>query len=276
MAPLEQLLSRSHDFSEMLLAELQQCSEFAGSDREDAAFAAAELVFEHAVAVRVLFEVGTASSAVVLLRAQFEAMLRAAWLLYAANDAQVAKMAAPLTLEAAADAKNIHGADEMLKALERATALNPGLRGLVLPLKELKDSGWAAMNAFAHSGLHALARTREGFPDKLATDVVKLSNGVLQMAARLLAHLGNSPGALQRIGPATSPTPTCCRRSSRQQTRPEALGCRCRIRACPPTSECRSPSLARTCGCISTRWSRTMASTWCWTTTCRSSTSWRA
>lgn len=199
MTPLEFLLSRSHDFSEMLLAELQACGEFATDEREDAAFAAAELVFEHAAALRVLFEMGTASSAVVLLRAQFEAMLRAAWLLYAANDAQVAKMTAPLTLEAAADAKNIQGADDMLKALERAMAENPGLRGLVLPLKELKDSGWVVMNAFAHSGLHALARTREGFPDKLAADVVKLSNGVLQMAARLLAHLGDSPSALQRI-----------------------------------------------------------------------------
>lgn len=199
MATLDQLLSRSHDFSETLVAELQQCTGFPGGDRAEAAFAAAELVFEHALAVRVLFDAGAPNLAVVLLRAQFESMLRAAWLLYAATEAQVGKMAAPLTPETAAAAKNIHGADDMLRTLERAREQAPHLRGLVLPLKELKDSGWAVMNAFAHSGLHAVARTREGFPDKLLVDVIKLSNGVLHMAARLLAHLGDAPEALRRI-----------------------------------------------------------------------------
>lgn len=125
MATLDQLLSRSHDFSETLVAELQQCTGFAGGDRAEAAFAAAELVFEHALAVRVLFDAGAPNSAVVLLRAQFESMLRAAWLLYAATEAQVGKMAAPLTPETAAAAKNIHGADDMLRTLERAMEQAP-------------------------------------------------------------------------------------------------------------------------------------------------------
>lgn len=55
------------------------------------------------------------------------------------------------------------------------------------------------MNAFAHSGLHALARTRDGFPEQLAVDVVKTSNGMVHMAARLMARLLGSGAAVDQV-----------------------------------------------------------------------------
>lgn len=193
------LLTRSQDFSNALLADVSVAAGDASTPRIEATLAAAQLAFEHAMGLRLLLQASLSSSAVVLLRAQYESLLRAAWLAYAATDDQAAKMSASLTPAGAAAAKNAHGAGEMLQALERELEANAGLRGLVLPLRELREASWAAMNGFAHSGLHALARTREGFPEQLAVDVVKTSNGMVHMAARLMARMLATGAAAQRV-----------------------------------------------------------------------------
>ena len=196
---LADLLARSQAFSDALLSDVLQAATPPSTQRHDAALSASRLAFEHALGLRLLLQAHLPSSAVVLLRAQYESLLRAAWLLYAATDDQVDKMSAPLTQAGAAAAQNVHGAGDMLQALERALEANAGLRGLVHPLRELRDASWTAMNAFAHSGLHALARTRDGFPEQLAVDVVKTSNGMVHMAARLTARLLGSGAAVDQV-----------------------------------------------------------------------------
>lgn len=199
MDELEQLLARSHQFSEMLVSHLDSADGFAGGPRAEAAAAAAELSFEHAHAMRVLLEVGTPNSAAVLLRSQYEALLRAAWLMYAASEPHMEKVSTTLTAESGAKAKNAKGAEDMLKELEALLVATPALRGLVLPLREIRDVSWTAMNSFAHGGLHPLTRTREGFPLKLAADLIKNSNGMFHMAARLLARLTPSADIVTRV-----------------------------------------------------------------------------
>lgn len=102
------------------------------------------------------------------------------------------KLSTTLTVESGAKSKNAKGAEDMLKELEGLLAATPTLRGLVLPLREIRVVSWAAMNSFVHGGLHPLTRTREGFPLELAVDLLKNSNGMLHMAARLLARLAPS------------------------------------------------------------------------------------
>jgi len=199
MTDLEQLLARSYDFSQFLVDQIDTAEEFAAGDRPEAAAAAADLVFEHAHALRILFEAEAPNAAAALLRPQYESLLRAAWLVYAAPDAQVAKFTAPLTRKSAAEAKNVAGAEEMLKALERRLETSSELRGLVHPLRELRDEAWAAMNAFVHAGLHPIARSKDGFPAQLAIGVVKMSNGMVHMAGRLLARFTPDEGLVHRI-----------------------------------------------------------------------------
>lgn len=199
MTDFEQLLARSYDFAQHLVGELDTATTFAGGERAEVAAAAADLVFEHAHALRILFEAGTPSSAVALLRPQYESLLRAAWLLYAAPDAQLDKFTAPLTQRSAAAAKNAAGAEEMLLALERRLESAPQLVGLVQPLRELRDEAWAAMNSYVHVGLHAIARTKEGFPVQLADSVVRMSNGIVHMAGRLLARFTGDEALVRRI-----------------------------------------------------------------------------
>ncbi len=183
------LLSQSHGFSDFLVETIESAGAAECDDQLGAVQAAAELSFEHAHALRVLFEAGVPNSAAAMLRLQYEALLRSAWLLYGATDNRLAKATAPLTAEAAQAAKNLRSAEDMLLDLERALKAAPELRGLVLPLREIRDVSWQAMNSFVHAGLHPLTRGKSGFPTKLASDLVKNSNGMLHMAARLIARL---------------------------------------------------------------------------------------
>ena len=199
MDEFERLLVRSNQFAGTLVGYLDSADGVADGPRAEAATAAAELSFEHAQAVRVLFEAGTPSSAAVLLRSQYEALLRAAWLMYAASEAHLEKLSVTLTVESGAKAKNAKGAEDMLKELEVLLLSTPTLRGLVLPLREIRNVSWTAMNSFVHGGLHPMTRMREGFPLKLGMDVLKNSNGMLHMAARLLARLTPSSDVVARV-----------------------------------------------------------------------------
>ena len=189
MHSLEQILERSAAFLEALMDHIASAEDFGGADdRQEAAIAAAEVAIEHGAALNALFEMGIANSAVALLRLEYEALLRSAWLLYAATDGEVVKASTPLTKESAEAAKNLPNAQAMLADLERRMKVDPGLAGLVTPLRELRDEAWKPMNAFVHCGLHPLARARDGFPEILAVSVVKISNALIHFAARLLSR----------------------------------------------------------------------------------------
>jgi hypothetical protein len=192
MPDLARLLSQSQQFANFLADTIDSAGPLESDVESVTIQAAAELSFEHAHALRVLFEAGTPNSAAAMLRLQYEALLRAAWLLYGATDARFAKASAPLTVEGAQAAKNLRSAEDMLLDLERALQATPQLRGLVLPLREIRDTSWQAMNSFVHTGLHALTRAKSGFPAQLALDLVKNSNAMLHIAARILARLTGS------------------------------------------------------------------------------------
>lgn len=196
---LDSLQALSTDFAEHLEEIIDSAGTMAAGDRVEAAAAAADLSFEHAFALRTLFEAGAPNSAAAVLRLQYEALLRAAWLLYAATDVQVEKASATLVEESATAAKNLAGSAEMLKDLERLSQEQPEFRGLVAPLREIRDAAWTAMNSFVHGGLHPLARTSKGFPDVLAANLIKFSNGMLHMAARLLARLTGSMDVVKKV-----------------------------------------------------------------------------
>jgi hypothetical protein len=55
----------------------------------------------------------------VVQRAQFEALVRSVWLLYAATEEKLAKLSATLTLENELAAKNIPQIADMISAIEK-------------------------------------------------------------------------------------------------------------------------------------------------------------
>ena len=70
------------------------------SARIAASVSAASVALEHGRALRVLVADGLPTAALSLMRLQHEALTRALWLLYAADDTAISKLTAPLTKEA--------------------------------------------------------------------------------------------------------------------------------------------------------------------------------
>ena len=185
--PLEQMLLRSDALNERL-NELLDDVEFDGSARGEAALGMCVVAMEHGTALRALMALGLPTSAVSLMRLQFEALTRSMWLIYAASDAAIEKLSAPLTLEAEQAAKNLPSAKEMIEQIGKRVGQSvPAAAHLML--NQFKDVSWNAMNSFVHGGIHPLRRSADGFPVHLALQVLRNSNGLSTMTGMTMAVL---------------------------------------------------------------------------------------
>ena len=152
-----------------------------------------QISIEHSCAVRTLSETRMFTSAFVVMRAQFDALLRAIWLLHCANDNHVARLSAPLDPVGEQAAKNLPQSQDMLNALENV----PVAKVLFDALTEFKGSSWKALNSFTHAGLHPLKRLVEGYPLELVFANVRMSNALALLAGMHFCTLTGIP-ALQK------------------------------------------------------------------------------
>lgn len=134
---------------------------------------ACSLSLEHWHSTRVLLRGGLLPSALVVHRAQFEALTRSIWLTYAASDAQVSKLTADLSLESEQAAKNMPQIAQMIQALEKSGPLQA-----YEALARFKDNSWNALNSYAHAGIHPIRRHHDGYPVQLIHDVLRNANGL--------------------------------------------------------------------------------------------------
>lgn len=148
---------------------------------------AALLSLEHAEALRTLLQAGMASSAMALMRCQYEAFTRSVWILHCAADEQVELLSLPP--ETGMNEKGLPMLSKMLEAFAQV----PSLANLLPHLVELKAHAWSPLNSFVHAGVHAMSRSRDGFPTPLAINVVRMSNNLSMMAGQHLAILTGIP-----------------------------------------------------------------------------------
>lgn len=144
-----------------------------------------QIAFEHGVAMRALLGGGLHTSAIALLRLQFEAVVRAAWLLHAATDEQANRLSAPLSLESEQGAKNLPSVDAMIGRLER-----DGPRGSGALLRRFQVQQMRALNSFVHAGIHPVQRRATGYPEPMLRDLVRISNAVAMLTVVVLSELG--------------------------------------------------------------------------------------
>jgi hypothetical protein len=193
---MDALLERSAIFEEAALA----CFPATGvvlavsDNKHELVAAACTLCIEHGQVLRSAFGLDAPTSGTALLRLQYEALLRGTWLMFAATATQVEKLASALDVEAEQGAKNLPGYSEMLNAVVKAAP-----EGLTAPLAEFNQYSRHALNSFVHSGIHALHRTRHGYPAEMALTVVRFSNGLSNFGYRLLASLSGSQRRLDRV-----------------------------------------------------------------------------
>jgi hypothetical protein len=211
---IHRLLLRSQELEDALAALLPDPLPLANpSKRVELAVASCAVSIEHALAARAAFGLEASTSAAALLRLQFEALLRAAWCFYAAPEGQLERLSQALDQQSESGAKNVAGMADMLEAVVKKTP-----HGLSVPLEHFHASSRHALNSFVHTGIHALHRSRHGFPTELAEQLVRVSNGLLHLAYRLLATLTGSQILMDNITHAWAAFADCVPPIARSQT----------------------------------------------------------
>lgn len=183
MPSLTTALVRSERMHSALVEAMEGAEVEAELPRHGVALDACMLAFEHGAGLRQLMEAGLESSAVGLLRMQFEALLRAAWVSYAAKETDVRAMTAPLTPATSKAAKSLPLTGVMLADVEKSERTPPSLK---LALREFKDSSWEALNSYVHSGIHPLRRVGLGHHEQVLLGALRASNALCYATAMLM------------------------------------------------------------------------------------------
>lgn len=164
------------------------------SDRIMSSKIMCSVAFEHAESVKVLIASGNFTSALGLVRLQYEALVRAMWLLYSASDMAVSKLMSELTTETAKKADKLPMLSEMLQKLDGKAP-----KEAMLQLYEFKKYSWKPLSSYIHGGIHAVNRHSKGYPKPLLLQALKASNGVSIMAGMLLVILSGDRRQSERI-----------------------------------------------------------------------------
>lgn len=133
---------------------------------------------EHAESLKILIASRNFTSALGLLRLQFESYVRGVWVLYAASDIAVGKLTAELNEENQRRANTLPMLSEMISQLDKKAPKNA-----VDPILEFKEYSWKPLSSYVHGGLHAIERHSKGYPIPLLEQVLKNSNGVNGLVA---------------------------------------------------------------------------------------------
>jgi hypothetical protein len=180
---LNSLLMRSAEL-ESALSELIGLGASISDPRTLSSRSMCGVSFEHAESVKLLTVAGNFTSAVGLLRLQYETLVRAIWILYAASDEAVSKLQAEFTAESAAKSERLPMLSDMLTHLEGKCPDQ-----VTKQLLEFKEYSWKPLSSFVHGGIHAIARHSRGYPEGPLLQVVKTSNGLSLMAGMLVVIL---------------------------------------------------------------------------------------
>lgn len=181
---LHKLLMRSHDLDNAIINMLdpESCCTFYESERTTASFAASNVSLEYARGLRTLLIAGLPTAAIGLMRLQYDSLTRSMWLKYAASDADIGKLLAPLTTQTENAASRAPSTAKMLDAM---VGKEPSA-GIQM-LNQFKDVHAGALNSYVHGGIHPMTRQREGYPITLLMDVARSSNALLTMTGMMLA-----------------------------------------------------------------------------------------
>ncbi len=193
---LESLLARSNALDTTLvnLVGAEAYQTYDDSPRIVASASACSASWDHSRGLRLLIAAGLPTSAIGLMRLQYEALTRSVWLLYAATDLEVGKLTAPLTVDTEKAANRMPMLADMLTAIDGKAPADA-----TLMLAQFKDAMAGALNSYVHGGIHALRRQSEGYPESLLMQVVTSSNGLVTMSAMMLAILSGDTAISKEV-----------------------------------------------------------------------------
>lgn len=181
--PLEEMIEGSERLHAELAGHLDAES-IVTDHRQDLASVLATLVIEHSHSILFLVSEDKPSSALALVRVQYEALLRATWIYFAASDYAVEKCVAAIPPGTTKEPDLFPTVSEMLKAID-GKAPAP----LVRALSEFKAAAWGAMNSFTHGLLRTMVGHRNGYHPGLLSTTIQNSNGAAMFATMLFGQV---------------------------------------------------------------------------------------
>jgi hypothetical protein len=151
------------------------------------------LALEHGDSVLGLIR-SNPSSALALVRLQYEVLVRALWVKYAATDHAVEKAVRGVPEGTTKEPDIFPTITDALASLVGKAPLNA-----IGPLTELKNGAWGAMNSYAHGSLRPIIRARNGYQPELLSQTLEISNTMQQIASMLLAECTGDNELLMRV-----------------------------------------------------------------------------
>lgn len=139
------------------------------------------IALHHWTAQRVLLAADCYTSAVVLLRTQFEVTLKALWVFYAASEQWIDSYGRT-DQQGQVKEPSSRTTTEMLNALEKHLPEHA-----VGQLRRFKELAWKQMNSFTHSGIYAHASTIVRPPERYWVQALVNSNGLAATTLTLAA-----------------------------------------------------------------------------------------
>ncbi len=211
---LKNLLRRSAVL-ERYLFKFMELSADDSSNRTTSSRIMCGVAFEHAQSIKLLIVSGNFTSAIGLLRLQYEALVRAMWLWYAASDAVTSRLMGEFTHENAKKADRLSMMTQMLTELEG----KPPADAMQM-LLQFKEHSWKPLSSYVHGGIHLLHRHSKGYPPVLILQAIKASNTVSIMISMHLAALSGDPQHVDKI-PKIQAIFANCLLETRPQARPK-------------------------------------------------------
>lgn len=152
------------------------------------------VAIDHGNGQRLLVMTDHVVTALALVRVQFEALVRATWMLHGATEEWLERFTTPK--DPGVHDETVMGppVDSMLDAIETSA---PPFVGKML--REFKTATWKPMNSFVHGGVHAVANAMIHTPPEKLVSLLRNANGMSFLAAQILVIASSDPSLTGRI-----------------------------------------------------------------------------
>ncbi len=137
----------------------------------------------HGLGVNGLLVVDLPTQAMILLRSQFEAVVRAYWIMFLSSNHQVSKLRFDYTFEEQFESDTCPGISEMLEKLSNADLF---VQPVIQHLCDFKKYHLKQLNSLVHTGKHSFTRSVVGYEENMLLTLMRQSNNLITVAAQLM------------------------------------------------------------------------------------------
>jgi len=153
-----------------------------------------DVAIEHADSLQNLMSIGNSTSAVSILRLQFDALTRSVWLLWGATEAKVDRIMQKLSVDTPNADNGLPSHADMIKQIEGKAPAEASRM-----LQEFRNVTWKASSSYVHGGTHVMQRHGEGYPMQLLKQIVTNSNGLVMLTAVHMASMTGNHHVVEDI-----------------------------------------------------------------------------